>query len=124
MDRVEARSIRPAIEISVTLQEMIELAFPLMQKCAATTALNAVQSPVQDAAQGWLIARDAILITFATNWDSMRRGLRIDVKYPSGDIVRFVTLTIQQGADLSSRNVTIVKFGDGIPGASSPSPCR
>ena len=79
------------VEAAVDVGERaVEYAVPLVQKCITTTTLNPIKSPDQDEANGWLIARDALLTAFAGNIGALRVGTRFDVRYPSGHVVRLV----------------------------------
>ncbi len=97
---------------------IIPVVSPLLPKCAVTTNLNLIKTPDQDAGQNWLIAKDAIILAFGTNWGSVRIGQRVDVKYPSGDVVRLILTTVPSDPD--ARAVVVMRFLDGIPSGASP----
>jgi hypothetical protein len=95
---------------------------PILPKCAVATNENPIKTPDQDGLNGWILARSSVIQTYAGNWDAMRLGLRVDVLYPSGDIVRFITgspLTTASGG----RDIRLQRFIDDIP-TQGTSPCK
>jgi hypothetical protein len=111
-----------AMGISDTLKGAVDALSPILPKCATAPTTTATQTPDADA--GYFLASNAIVEAFSGNWGSVRRGQRVDVRHPNGDVVRFIINRVTGGptSDLSQRNVTIFKFGDGVA-SKADSPC-
>jgi hypothetical protein len=95
---------------------MLQIFFPLY---FASAPLQQLQIPFKHQTLtkrlGFILAREAILIAFSGNWESVRRGVRVDVKYPNGDVVRFFVVSTTQSSDINQRELTITKFLGGVP---------
>ena len=109
------------VEIAAGIVQIAGYVSPVLPKCAVTTTMNPIKTPDQDDRERWLLAKGAILTTFASNWNSVRLGQRVNVKYPSGDVVQFILTNVIQNPDLQGRGVEVSKFLDGIPrGGNAP----
>lgn len=97
----------------------VELLSPILPRCAVATTLNPIQSPDQDEAEGWRLAVDAIVWTYSGSFNQVRAGQRVDVKYPSGDAVRFLIWDVTRDPVPAFRQVSIRPFLDGIPNPSN-----
>lgn len=122
IDRGLLPSASVAYEVSKTVADAANALSPLLQKCATTTAANAIQTPDQDSGFAWFLARDAVVSAFSGNWGSVSRGQRVDVKYPNGDVVRFFILSVTDSPNIRDRDVGLVRFLSGVP-SGEKSPC-
>lgn len=69
--------------------EMYDVPFPLLQKCAKIFSGSSI-TPDSDKNIGLVYARDAIILAYQGNLSALRMGARVDVKYPSGFVKRFM----------------------------------
>jgi hypothetical protein len=105
------------------LRASLDFFFPLMEECAVTTTLNATQTPDQDARNNLFLAKSTIIEKWAGNWAAIHNNVRIDVKYPSGHIVRYRVEGKTDHGDWTQRTVEISRFLTGNP-TGAPTPCR
>ena len=119
--------LAPAVlAASSILASAADLLSPLQQRCAVATSLNPIKTPDHDEAAGasnnWILARNAVVETFSGNWSSVWRGHRVDVKYPNGDTVRFIILSVTGSPNIENRDVSLRKYLSGVP-SGEKSPC-
>ncbi|WP_394473430.1 hypothetical protein [Roseateles sp. DC23W] len=69
--------------------ELYDIPFPLLQKCAKIFPGSTI-TPDGDKSIGLVFARDAIILAYQGNLSALRLGARVDVKYPSGFVKRFM----------------------------------
>lgn len=106
-------------ELVDLVMDMVEVVIPLLPQCVVTTINNPIRTPDQDESSDWLIARDALLLTYGGDLGAIRLGVTFDVRYPNGNVVRLIVDGRSNAAG------GIVPLGrhlfDGIP--RTPSPC-
>lgn len=95
---------------------------PVLPRCAVATNLNAIKNPDQDRTRGWWLAVNAVVVTYAGNWDSVRLAQRVDVRYPSGDTFRFIIIEVKRSSDIALRNLRLEPYLDGVT-SGDPTPC-
>jgi len=97
--------------------------FPLLDKCVLVDPSNAIKTPDQDESLGYFAAQMFANNTYAGN-DVLRRGVRMDVKYPYGQTVRFVVTGVSTNPSSGTKSVSGVKrLFDGIPDPQK-TPCK
>jgi hypothetical protein len=116
----EAKEI--SSQIIAFLEPVIQLIFVVLPKCAVTPPTNAVKTPDQDRSQKFFLARRTVIETFASNFSFIEAPNRVDVKYPSGDVIRFVITSVTYSDNLGDRDVELDVF---LNGQADPrnSPC-
>jgi hypothetical protein len=105
------------------VEQTINTLFPLLKRCVTTPQQSAIKSPIVDESYDWAIARLSIIETFAGSWNLVTTGQLVDVKYPSGDIVRFRITSVGQGISTSDRDVKVMKHLSGMISAEGVTAC-
>jgi hypothetical protein len=104
------------------VEQVIDDYFLVLPKCAVATTLNPIKTPDQDRTQDWRLAKDAVIVAFDSNFGSLSPGQRVDVKYPSGDVVRFIITSTAYAPLVQNRSVGLTPYLSGVPKAGT-SPC-
>lgn len=92
--------------------DAVDVVVPVLPKCATTSTTSSINTPAIDETYGYIAAQDAIHRAFKDNWSSVGVPSRADVKYPNGDVVRFLIT----GKDDTNKVPTIERWmGTGNP---------
>lgn len=108
--------------ITDKLSGLADTASPLLPKCSPTPANNYIQTPQTDREFGYLAAKSAIFRAYETDIEVLRPLMRADVRYPSGDVIRYIILWTSDLNTPSLRDMEITRFLDGLP-TPGTSPC-
>ncbi|MCV2420062.1 hypothetical protein [Paucibacter sp. DJ2R-2] len=100
------------------------LIFPILDKCVKVFDGSGIRSPDQDKKQDYFAARSFTGQAYSGNTEHLRRGMRVDVRYPNLQTVRFVISGINP-APASAEDVIsdMSRFLDGVPDPQN-SPCK